>query len=141
MITEALLVAAGIYLLCGLMFAIPFVLVGVGKIDPHAARGSWGFRVLILPGTMFLWPLLARRWMTGTHEPPEENNPHRRAARHSCSSRRESPIVRTEDRRGITWSAGSVTRTVLSDLVEICGQNCASSDRRAPGSNPESRRE
>lgn len=89
MIAETFLIAAGIYLLCGLVFAIPFVLVGVRKIDPHAAHGSWGFRVLIIPGTMFLWPLLARRWVKGVHEPPEENNPHRCAARNSCSSRRE----------------------------------------------------
>ena len=89
MIVEILLVAVGTYLLCGLIFAIPFVLVGVTKIDPHAAHGSWSFRVLILPGTMFLCPLLARRWMKGIHVPPEENNPHRCAARNSCSSRRE----------------------------------------------------
>ena len=89
MIAEILLIAAGVYLLCGLVFAIPFVLVGAGKIDPHAAHGSWGFRVLIIPGTMFFWPLLARPWMKGVHEPPEENNPHRCAARGSCNSRRE----------------------------------------------------
>ena len=81
MIAETLLVAAEIYLLCGLVFAVPFVLVGVRKIDPHAAHGSWGFRVLIIPGTMFLWPLLARRWLKGVHEPPEENNSHRCATR------------------------------------------------------------
>ena len=81
MIAETLLIAAGIYLLCGLGFAIPFVLLGVAKIDPHAAHGSWGFRVLIIPGTMFLWPLLARRWFKGIHKPPEENNSHRCAAR------------------------------------------------------------
>src|SRR5437870_381871 len=89
MIAETLLIAPGIYLVCGLCFAIPFVLVGAGKIDPHATHGSWGFRLLIIPGTVFLWPLLARRWMKGVHEPPEENNPHRCAARASCSSRRE----------------------------------------------------
>ena len=60
-------------------------LVGVAKIDPHAALGSWGFRVLIVPGTMFLWPWLARRWLKGVHEPPEENNPHRCAARKEAS--------------------------------------------------------
>ena len=81
MIAEILLIAAGIYLVCGLGFAISFVLVGVANIDPHAAHGSWGFRVLIIPGTMFLWPLLARRWFKGIHEPPEENSPHRCAAR------------------------------------------------------------
>ena len=80
MIAEFLLVAAGIYLLCGFVFAIPFVLAGTGKIDPHATHGSWGFRVLIIPGTVLLWPLLLRRWLRGVHEPPAENNAHRRAA-------------------------------------------------------------
>jgi len=89
MIAETLLIASGIYLLCGVAFAIPFVLVGVRKIDPHAAHGSWGFRLLIIPGTIFLWPLLAWRWLKCVHEPPEENNPHRCAA-HACrGSRRE----------------------------------------------------
>ncbi len=77
MIAAILLSLAGLYLRCGFIFAIPFVLVGVGKIDPHAAHGSWGFRILILPGTTLLWPLLAKRWIRGVHEPPEEKNAHR----------------------------------------------------------------
>ena len=81
MIAAVILIALGIYLTCGLAFAIPFALVGVKRIDPHAAQGSWGFRLLIMPGTMFLWPLLARRWIKGSHQPPEERNPHRDAAR------------------------------------------------------------
>ena len=67
-------------LVIGFVFSIPFALVGAGKIDSHAAQGTWGFRVLIVPGTILLWPLLARRWSAGLHEPPEENSPHRRAA-------------------------------------------------------------
>src|SRR5216117_1407265 len=98
MIPETLLVAAGIYLLCGLVFAVLFVLIGVKRIDPHAAHGSWGFRVLIIPGTMFLWPLLARRWLKGVHEPPEENNPHRCAARNARGSRREEAPFKSEIR-------------------------------------------
>jgi hypothetical protein len=82
----------GVYLAAGLVFAIPFTLAGVKKIDPHAAHGSWGFRVLIIPGTMFLWPLLARRWFSGAHEPPEERNAHRRAARASQSSMLKSQM-------------------------------------------------
>ena len=69
MIAAILLSLAGLYLLCGLIFAVPFVMAGVGKIDPHAAHGSWGFRLLILPGATLLWPLLAKRWMQGVHEP------------------------------------------------------------------------
>ena len=80
MIMTIFLALAGVYLLCGIIFAVPFVIVGVGRIDPHAAPGSWGFRVLILPGTMLLWPLLAKRWLKGIHEPPEEKTAHRCAA-------------------------------------------------------------
>jgi len=75
--SSVFLFALGIYLACGLAFAIPFVLAGVKRIDPHAAHGSWGFRLLIIPGTMALWPLLLKRWAGGMTEPPEENNAHR----------------------------------------------------------------
>ena len=81
MIAAAFLIALGVYLAGGLMFAIPFTLVGVKKIDPHAAHGSWGFRLLIIPGTMAFWPLLLKRWLAGVHESPEECNAHRIAAR------------------------------------------------------------
>jgi hypothetical protein len=84
MIAASILILMGVYLLCGLLFAIPFACVGVGKIDPHAAHGSWGFRLLIVPGTILLWPLLAHRWIRGVHEPPEERNAHR------CAAGRES---------------------------------------------------
>lgn len=87
MIAAAFLIMLAVYLACGLAFAIPFVLLGVKRIDPHAAHGSWGFRLLIIPGTMALWPLLLRRWMSGAKEPPEECNAHRHLF--SRSSRRE----------------------------------------------------
>lgn len=80
MIAAVFLIMLGLYLACGLVFAIPFVLIGVKKVDPHAMHGSWGFRVLIVPGTMALWPLLLLRWASGVHEPPEECNAHRRLA-------------------------------------------------------------
>ena len=80
MIAAAFLIAFGIYLACGFVFAIPFVLSGVKRIDPHAAHGSWGFRLLIIPGVMAFWPLLLKRWAGGTKTPPEENNAHRTLA-------------------------------------------------------------
>ena len=81
MIPAALLILLGTYLACGLCFAIPFSLIGVKRIDPHAANGSWGFRLLILPGTMALWPLLLHRWVKGLRQPPEEPNQLRAATR------------------------------------------------------------
>ncbi len=70
-----------VYAVLGVVFAIAFVWKGAGKIDPAARDGSLGFRMLIFPGAVALWPLLARRWLGGAGVPPEEKNPHRLAAR------------------------------------------------------------
>ena len=56
--------------------AIAFVWKGVGKIDPAATEGTIGFRLLIIPGTIALWPILARRWLQ-KQGPPQECNAHR----------------------------------------------------------------
>ena len=81
MIAAMLLILLGAYLACGFAFAIPFALVGVKKMAPHALHGSWGFRLLIIPGSVAFWPLLLKRWASGVREPPEEGNAHRRAAK------------------------------------------------------------
>ena len=73
--------AVGVYAALGFLFALAFVSRGVGRIDPGARQATWAFRLLILPGTVALWPLLARRWLSGQTEPPEERNSHRLAAR------------------------------------------------------------
>jgi hypothetical protein len=52
-----------VYLSCGLVFGSAFVTIGVGRVD-FAARGtSVLFRLLILPATVVLWPLLATKWI------------------------------------------------------------------------------
>ena len=71
----------GLYLLAGLVFGVPFVIKGAGRIDPAATEGTRGFRILILPGVIALWPLLVRRWLSGKTEPPQEHNAHRDAVR------------------------------------------------------------
>ena len=77
---EIILGAAGIYLLVGFMVAVPFAFLGAKKIDPSAAAGTWGFKVLIIPGTAVFWPYLLMRWVKGS-PPPEECSAHRRAAK------------------------------------------------------------
>ena len=42
-----------------------FALSGARRLDPIAASGSWGFRVLLVPGSALLWPLLLPRALAG----------------------------------------------------------------------------
>jgi hypothetical protein len=76
-----IVLVAGVYLVIGLAFALLFVLRWVGRVDPAARSGTIGFRALIIPGSVLLWPFLAGRLLRGSTEPPEERNPHRVAAR------------------------------------------------------------
>ena len=69
------LLLLAIYLGCGAVFAIPFGLWGGRKIDPHAVHGSWGFRLIILPGVMAFWPLLLQRWLRATRPSPPSPTP------------------------------------------------------------------
>jgi hypothetical protein len=65
------------YAAVGAAFAFAFVSMGVQKIDPEARGAGIGFRTLIFPGVVALWPLLLRRWAAGVRKPPLERNPHR----------------------------------------------------------------
>jgi len=75
--------ALAVYAVIGIVFAIPFVFVGAGRIDPTAGSGTIGFRLLILPGAALLWPVMLVRWIRGEGKPPEERTPHRAQARTS----------------------------------------------------------
>lgn len=55
---ETVLLLAGVYLLLGLAFALPFCFRWVGRLDPLAAEAGLGLRLLLLPGSVALWPLL-----------------------------------------------------------------------------------
>lgn len=56
--------ALEIYVLIGLAFAPSFLWRGAARLDPAAAGSPLGFRLIILPGAVALWPLLAWRWAT-----------------------------------------------------------------------------
>jgi hypothetical protein len=53
----------GLYAAVGILFAIAFVAIGIGRIDPVAKNSTVGFRLIALPGAALLWPLLLRRWI------------------------------------------------------------------------------
>ena len=52
----------GIYAAIGLVFALAFAWRGASRLDPAAREGTWGFRLLVIPGAVAFWPLLALRW-------------------------------------------------------------------------------
>lgn len=64
-VAEYLLFAAGLYLAVGFAFGIPFVIGGVTRMDPATRGTSAVFRLLILPGTVALWPIMLRQWIRG----------------------------------------------------------------------------
>lgn len=57
-----ILIMLSFYLCVGAVFGITFVWRGVDRIDPAAHGAPRIFRLLILPGTIALWPTLALRW-------------------------------------------------------------------------------
>jgi sulfite exporter TauE/SafE len=61
--------AFGLYFAIGALFALLFVFFGAQKIDPAAKTMPVRARLLILPGTIGLWPLMALKWLRQT-EPP-----------------------------------------------------------------------
>jgi hypothetical protein len=66
------IIAGLLVLSLGLLFSVPFVVVGAGRIDGAARAASIAFRLLILPGTVALWPVLAAKWAktSGQEENP-----------------------------------------------------------------------
>ncbi len=62
-ILNILLMIIAIYLSCGLVFAIPFVMNGASKIDEGTHGATWGFKVIILPASIVFWPLLLKKWI------------------------------------------------------------------------------
>lgn len=55
--------ALGLYAGAGLLFALPFVVWGLPRIDTATRGTSFAFRLVILPGTAALWPVLLRLWL------------------------------------------------------------------------------
>lgn len=76
-IAKAIVYTLAVYASLGLVFAVPFVWLGVQRLDSETQGSGIGFRLLILPGVAAFWPLFLYRWRLGVAEPPVENNPHR----------------------------------------------------------------
>ena len=68
-VVHGVLYALAIYLAVGAVVAVPFVIVGIGRIDPAAKAAPPVFRLLVLPGAVAMWPFLLRRWMRAGRTP------------------------------------------------------------------------
>jgi hypothetical protein len=68
-----------LYVLMGGGFAVLFLPRAIVRLDHRLEGAPRTLRLLILPGVVALWPLFAKRWMTGAPE-SLERNPHRTKA-------------------------------------------------------------
>jgi hypothetical protein len=57
----AIVLFVTVWLVIGAVTGVAFLFLGIDRIDP-AARGSYAFRPLLLPGLTLLWPFVATRW-------------------------------------------------------------------------------
>ena len=78
-IAQVLVSIIGVYVGVGLLVAVFLQVRGLGKLDRQVAGTGWGFRLLITPGLVALWPLFTVRLLQGASGPPEERNAHRDA--------------------------------------------------------------
>lgn len=77
------LAAVAAYLGAGMVFAIAFHIRGLAVVDPATHGASPAFRLLITPGVVALWPVLAFSWLRAGRagvvpEAPEPPRSHRR---------------------------------------------------------------
>jgi hypothetical protein len=59
---ETLLAVLAVYLALGVLFALVFHVAGLKKVDPAVEGAGLFFRLLITPGLVGLWPLMAAQW-------------------------------------------------------------------------------
>ena len=79
-IAQTIVSTIELYALVGVIFALCFLPRAAARMDPGLAGAPLLTRLLILPGIAAMWPLFARRWLTGASA-PAERNPHRIRAR------------------------------------------------------------
>ena len=58
---QFLVQTVALYVGVGAAFAAVFLWRWVGRSDSAAEHGTWGFRLMVLPGVAALWPLFAVR--------------------------------------------------------------------------------
>lgn len=83
------LLLAGCYAGLGLVFAAAFHATGLRRLDPKAHEAGWGFRLIITPGVVALWPVLLALWV--------------KRKRHACDSGQGGFVTGISQRTLRTW--------------------------------------
>jgi hypothetical protein len=52
-----------VYAIAGAIFGVGFAARGVDRVDPTSKTP--GFRLIIFPGVVALWPLMLSKWLGG----------------------------------------------------------------------------
>ena len=52
-----------VYLALGAVFGVAFLARGLEVVDPAARGTGFGFRAILIPGILGLWPYLLLRWV------------------------------------------------------------------------------
>ncbi|QQR75966.1 MAG: hypothetical protein IPJ17_10475 [Holophagales bacterium] len=78
LVARVVVAGSGVYVGVGVVLALAHLGRGLARLDPAARGASVGFRLIVVPGLVALWPLLARRLFHDS-PPPVERTAHRRA--------------------------------------------------------------
>jgi len=54
----------GVYFVIGLVFGIAFAAKGCAVVEPVVKNSGFRVRLLILPASVALWPLLLAKWIS-----------------------------------------------------------------------------
>lgn len=68
---QGIFAVAAYYGYIGIAVAACFLLFGVDRIDP-GARGSYLFRLFLIPAAVVFWPLILLRWLHAVRAEAEQ---------------------------------------------------------------------
>lgn len=61
-LAQTIALALAAYAAVGVIVGAAFVTWGAGRVDPSARGAGIGFRLIILPGSAGLWPVVILAW-------------------------------------------------------------------------------
>lgn len=68
-IGQLILILIGLYTAIGLAVALAFTFVGVKRLDTAAAKAPLRVRLLFIPGSVALWPIVLTLWKRASARP------------------------------------------------------------------------